>query len=119
MTHSLSLSAVRITLGDAHFYIPSSQVQRCVLAGYDNPDIQRFSHWLGLPDEPARGMHLHLFVPASNVATGWHFWGELENVVLRQNEILPLPVILQQCCKLPGLRALVQDESLSPLLSWR
>ena len=119
MTHSLSLAAVRITIGNMHFYIPTSQVQRCVLAGPDTPEIQRFSQWLGLPDEPQRGMHLHLLVPASNVANGWYFWGELENVVLRQNEIFPLPMILQQCCKLPGLRALVQDECLSPLLSWR
>lgn len=118
MTHSLSLAAVRLTLGELHLYIPATQVQRCVLAEYAPPDSLRFSQWLGLPDEPQRGMHLHLFVPASQVTEGWYFWGELENVVLRQSEIFPLPPLMQQCCQLPALRALVKDEGISPLLSW-
>ncbi|MEW7312148.1 hypothetical protein AB1E22_05405 [Buttiauxella gaviniae] len=118
MTHGLNLAAVRITLGNQHFYIPATQVQSCVLVDYEAPDIPRFSQWLGLPDEPECGMHLHLFVPASNIAQGWYLWGELENVVLRQHDIFPLPALLQQCNQLPAIRALVQDEGISPLLSW-
>jgi hypothetical protein len=114
----LSLAAVRITLGELHIYIPATQVQRCVLVDSQSHAVQSFSQWLGLPEEPQRGMNLHLFVPASNVTEGWSFWGELENVVLRQSDIFPLPELLHQCCQLPALRAFVQDESLSPLLSW-
>ncbi|TNV20859.1 hypothetical protein FH968_08020 [Buttiauxella sp. B2] len=118
MNHTLSLAAVRITLGDLHLYIPATQVQQCVLAEYAPSGSLRLSQWLGLPDEPQRGMHLHLFVPASLVTQGWYFWGELENVELRQSEIFPLPLLMLQCCQLPALRALVKDEGMSPLLSW-
>lgn len=118
MTHSLSLAAVRITLGELHLYIPASEVQRCVLVDYEADGIPRLSQWLGLPEEPEQGMHLHLFVPASNVKEGWYFWGQLENVELRYDEIFPLPTLLEHCGKLPGLRALVQDETLSPMLSF-
>lgn len=118
MTHSLNLACVRITLGDVHFYIPAGQVQRCALVDYEADDVPRLSQWLGLPDEPEQGLHLHLWVPASGVAEGWYFWGELENVTLPASDIFPLPALMQHCCQLPALRALVKDESFSPLLSW-
>lgn len=118
MTHKLNLSAVRITLGRQRFYIPATQVQRCSLVDYETDGIGRFSHWLGLPAEPEQGLHLHLIVPASGVAEGWYFWGELENVQLSQGDIYPLPTLIQQCCRLPALRAYVKDEGISGLLSW-
>ncbi|MGB7800686.1 hypothetical protein [Buttiauxella sp.] len=118
MTHSPNLASVRITLGALRFYIPAAQVQRCALVEYETPDIPRFSQWLGLPDEPEQGLHLHLWVPASKVSEGWYFWGELENVTLQASEIFPLPELMQQCSRLPALRALVKDNSFSPLLSW-
>lgn len=118
MTHALSLAAVRLTLGPQRFYIPATQIQRCSLVEYEAEGIARFSQWLGLPDEPEQGLHLHLFIPASNVVQGWYLWGELENVLLPPSDIYPLPELLKQCCKLPALRALVGDGGCSPLLSW-
>lgn len=118
MTHKLNLSAVRITLGRQRFYIPATQVQRCSLVDYETDGIGRFSHWLGLPAEPEQDLHLHLIVPASGVEQGWYLWGKLENVILTQSDIYPLPDLLTQCCQLPALRALVWDESIVPLLSW-
>lgn len=118
MTRSLNLAAVRITLGALRFYIPATQVQHCALVDYEASDIPRFSQWLGLPDEPEQGLHLHLLVPTSQVREGWYFWGELENVTLQASDIFPLPAIMQQCSQLAALRALVKDQSFSPLLSW-
>lgn len=118
MTHGLSLAAVRITLGNQRFYIPATQVQRCSLVVYEAEDIPRLSQWLGLPDEPEEGMHLHLIVPASNVEQGWYLWGKLENVQLSPGDIYPLPELLKPCCQLPALRALVWDKGFSGLLSW-
>jgi hypothetical protein len=118
MTPCRSLEAVKISLGSLHFYIPASEVQRCSLVQAEMPDIKKFSQWLGLEAEPQQGMHLHLQVPASPESAGWYFWGELENVTLTAQEIFPLPALLQRCCQLPALKALVLDKGFSPLLSW-
>lgn len=118
MAHSLKLAAVRITLGAQYFYIPAAQVQHCALVDDGTPDIPRLSQWLGLPDELEQGLHLHLWVPASKVDEGWHFWGELENVTLQASDIFPLPELVKLCSTLPALRALVNDSRFSPLLSW-
>lgn len=113
-----SLEAVKISLGGLHFYIPACEVQRCALVQAEQPDVKRFSQWLGLDAEPPRGMHLHLQVPTSPEGAGWYFWGEIENVTLSAQDIFPLPALLQRCCQLPALKALVRDSGFSPLLSW-
>lgn len=119
MTALTNLAAVRVTLGSQNFYIPASQVGRCALVTHVVPEIPRFSHWLGIADEPQEGRHLHLCAPDSGVDTGWYFWGQLENVMLSSDTIFAVPPLLARSCHLPALRALVGREAFSPLLSWR
>lgn len=118
MTPPINLAAVRIRLGTQDFYIPASQVGRCLLVTQAAPEIPRFSRWLGIADEPQQGWHLHLFVPTSGVETGWYLWGQLENVMLSSDTIFAVPPLLAHGCRLPALRALVGSEAFSPLLSW-